>query len=86
MCKVLLLLEKHAFPAPRIHNLPNGDLLTDHQGKPVMLKPYIIGQVVDDLYEDQLNQLGSALAQLHQIPVPEGLPDQHGYMVKEYPQ
>ncbi len=86
LCDVLLLLEKHAFPAPRIHNLPNGDCLADHQGKPVMLKPYIIGQVVEDIDEDQSNQLGRALARLHEIPVLDDLPDQHGYMAKEYPQ
>lgn len=68
MDKVLLLLKIHAFPAPKIHNLPNGDLLTNHQGKPVMLKPYIIGQIVDDFYEHQLNQLGSALPNCMRFP------------------
>jgi len=86
MCKVLLLLEKHAFPAPKIQKLPNGELLTDFQGKPVILKPYIIGLVVDDLNDDQLNQLGCTLAEMHEISVPAGLPDQHGYILKEYPQ
>ena len=86
MCKVLLRLENRAFPAPRVRNLPNGDSLIVHQGKPVLLKPYIAGEVVEDLDQDQLNQLGSALAELHQISAPQGLPDQHGYMQKEVPQ
>jgi len=86
MCKVLLLLEKYAYPAPRIHYLPNGDMLTNHQGKPVLMKPFITGQVVDDIDEDQANQLGRALARLHEIPVLDDLPEQHGYMVKGYPQ
>ena len=51
-----------------------------------MLKHYIAGEVVDDLDQGQLKQLGSALAKLHQIPAPLGLPDQHGYMQKEVPQ
>ena len=33
MSKVLLMIDQHTFPAPRIHDLPNGDLLTDYQGK-----------------------------------------------------
>lgn len=86
MCKVLLRLEKRAFSAPRVRNLPNGDPLTNHHGKPVLVKPYINGEVVDDLDQGQLNQLGFTLAELHQISAPQGLPDQHGYMQKEVPQ
>ena len=86
MCKVLLLLEKYAYPAPRIHYLPNGDMLTNYRGKPALMKPFITGQVVEDIDEDQGNQLGRALARLHEIPVPDNLPEQHGYMVKGYPQ
>jgi homoserine kinase type II len=86
MCKVLLRLEKRAFPAPRIRNLPDGDPLIVHQGKPVLVKPYIAGEVFDDFNQDQLSQLGTALAELHQISAPQGLPDQHGYMKKELPQ
>jgi len=86
MCKVLLLLEKYVYPAPRIYYLPNGDMLTNYQGKPALMKPFITGQVVEDIDEDQGNRLGRALARLHEIPVPDNLPDQHGYMVKGYPQ
>jgi len=85
MCKVLVILERHAFPAPRIHKLPNGDLLSNIRGKPLLMKPYLTGQVVKNLDEDQGKQLGRALARLHEIPAPDDLPDQHGYMLKEYP-
>jgi homoserine kinase type II len=86
MGKVLLHLEKREFPAPRIRRLPNGDLLTDHHGKPVIVKPYITGKVIDNLDQGQLKQIGSALAQLHQISVPLDLPNQHGYMENEVPE
>ena len=86
MGKVLLHLEKRSFPAPRIRKLPNGELLTEHRGKPVVLKPYIAGEIVDDLDQGQLKQVGSALAQLHQISVPLDLPDRHGYMENEVPE
>ncbi|NHZ71945.1 MAG: phosphotransferase, partial [Aquificales bacterium] len=85
MSQVLLLLAEHEFPAPRIQPLANGSLLTAYQGKPIFLKPYITGQVIKDIDDDQLSQLGAALASLHEIPAPDYLPDKHMYVTETYP-
>jgi homoserine kinase type II len=85
MIKVLVLLAEYEYPAPRIQNLSNGDALTEYKGKPVLLKPYITGQVIKDLDESMVSQAGAALARLHKIPVPDYLPDSHTYEVKTLP-
>ncbi|OUS27784.1 hypothetical protein A9Q98_09285 [Thalassotalea sp. 42_200_T64] len=50
MGKLLLLLEEHDIPCTRLISQVNSDILTTHSDKPVMLKPYIEGQVHDSLY------------------------------------
>jgi homoserine kinase type II len=86
MIKVLLLLEKYGFPAPRLQNLDNGEVLTNYQEKLVLIKPFITGHVVKDLDEGKVSQVGAALARLHEIPAPDYLPDKHTYVVKTYPE
>ena len=83
--KVLLLLEKHEFPAPRLQKMANGEMLTKYQGKPVLVKPYITGYVESDIDDEKAKQVGTALAKLHEIPVPDYLPEKHYYVEITYP-
>lgn len=85
MSKVLRLLEKHKYPAPRIKTTVSGEALTKKKGKAVLIKPYIEGKVVRNLHESGIEQVGTALANLHEIPAPDYLPDQHMYVVENYP-
>jgi homoserine kinase type II len=85
MVKVLFLLERHEFPAPRVKFMANGEVLTKIQGKPVLVKSHIPGQVINVLDDHKLSQVGTALARLHEIPAPEFLPRQHPYIVQTYP-
>jgi homoserine kinase type II len=85
MIKVLRLLEKHKYPAPRIKTTVSGEALTKKKGKAVLIKPYIEGKVVRNLHESGIEQVGTALANLHEIPAPDYLPDQHMYVVENYP-
>ena len=84
LSRLLYLLEKYEFPAPRIRKLVNGDLITRHQGKPTLLKPYIVGLVVEKLDEDMISQVGAAMASLHEIPSPDYLPDHHAYGLETF--
>jgi homoserine kinase type II len=61
-------------------------VITTHQGKAVMLKSYIVGQVVRNLDENMLQQMGMALARLHQLPVPDFLHARPPYGLEELPQ
>jgi homoserine kinase type II len=63
----------------------NGETLTRHQGQSVLIRPYVTGQVIEDLDNDQVSQVGTALARLHEIPAPGDLPNQHMYVAETYP-
>jgi len=79
ICKLLGLLEEYKFPTTRVYKPANGDAVTSYHGKPVIIKSYIPGQVMDVLDEDMIKQVGTAMAELHQIPYPDYLQDRHAY-------
>ena len=85
LSRLLYLLEKYEFPTTRIRKLANGDVITRHQGKPTLLKPYIVGLVVEKLDEDMISKVGAAMASLHEIPSPDYLPDQLAYGLETFP-
>ena len=83
--KVLLLLEKHEYPAPRLQKLASGEVLTNYREKSVLVKPYITGYVEAEIDDEKAKQVGLAMAKLHEIPVPDYLPEQHSYVEITYP-
>lgn len=85
MIKILLLLEKHEYPAPRLIKMANGEVLTKYHEKSVLVKPYITGYVAAELDDEKAKQVGLALAKLHEIPAPDTLPDKHSYLENAYP-
>ena len=85
MIKILLLLEKHEYPAPRLIKMANGEVLTKYHEKSVLVKPYITGYVAAELDDEKAKQVGLALAKLHEIPAPDFLPDKHSYLENAYP-
>jgi len=85
MIKILLLLEKHEYPAPRLIKMANGEVLTKYHEKSVLVKPYITGYVAAELDDEKAKQVGLALAKLHEIPAPDYLPDKHSYLENAYP-
>lgn len=85
LCRLLHLLDKYEFPTNHIQKLVNGDEITSYHGKPVLLKPYIAGQVACKLDDDMLSQVGAAIAGLNKIPGPDYLPDHHEYGLETFP-
>ncbi len=83
--QLLLLLAEYQFPTTRLLSPVRGGLATMYMDKPVILKPYIAGQVCKDLDETMLGQIGAAMASLHQIPAPDFLPDKHSYGRQIFP-
>ena len=79
MGQLLLLLEDHDVPCTRLISLVNGDILTTHIDKPVILKAYIEGEVHESLNETMLSQVGIQVARLNQITPPAYLPTNHPY-------
>jgi len=85
MSKILLLLEKYEFPAPRIKKMANGEVLTKYHEKSVMVKPFLTGCVEAVINDEKAKQVGTALGKLHEIPVPDYLPDKHSHVDVTYP-
>lgn len=84
MGQLLLLLEEYAFPTTRLLSPHRRGLITMHRDKPVMIKTYIAGQVHRELDTTMLRQVGVTMATLHQIPVPDFLPDQQPYGAQHF--
>jgi homoserine kinase type II len=83
--KLLGSLKKHGFPTTRVQKSVNGDATTIFKGKPVILKPYIVGEVVEKLNENMVRQVGVAMANLHEVPDLDYLPGQHAYGLETFP-
>ena len=73
--QLLLLLAEHEFPTTRLLHPVKGGLTTMHKGKAVMLKAHIVGEMYQDLDEAMLRQIGAMMARLHQLPVPDFVPN-----------
>jgi len=52
----------------------DGALIVDHEGRPVIVKPYVAGTCFDVLPEQLLPVTGAALAAIHALSV-DGIPD-----------
>ena len=89
MGKLLLLLEAHNVPCNRLILPVNSEILTTFATadgiKPVILKDYIEGQVVEQLDESILSQVGTQVARLNKIPSPDYLPTNHPYGRQFFP-
>lgn len=85
LSRLLGSLNKHGFPATRVRKSVNGEATTSFQGKPVILKPFIGGQVVEKLNENMVRQVGAAMANLHDIKKPDYLPRKHAYGLETFP-
>ena len=76
---LLQWLGKHHFLTSQVHATITGEMVTQHAGKPVFVKKWLYGRVHENLTTDELVQIGTSMAQLHQIPVPNYLPKYHPY-------
>lgn len=77
-------LNLNHFTTSKIVKTINGSLATQWNDKPVLLKEYIEGDIIEDLSENLLIYLGSQMAQLHQIDVPDYLPRKLSYGVENF--
>lgn len=84
VAQLLLMLAEHDYPTTRIVVPVQGELVKIFREKPVMIKEYIPGNVFQELNETMLRQVGAAMAQLHQIPVPGFLSQRKPYGILHF--
>jgi homoserine kinase type II len=77
-------LEKYDFPTSKLIRDKNNKYINNYQGKPVFLKQYLTGSIVEEAGDQMLLQIGEMMAQLHHIPVLKGLPDYCLYGIKYF--
>ena len=82
LCAVLEYLEDHHFPTTRVVQTKNGESFIDYQGKPLYVKQFIAGDVVEKLNFLQLGEIGATLASLHEIPPCPGLLNRFSYGIE----
>ncbi|MCK5441470.1 MAG: phosphotransferase [Maribacter sp.] len=80
----LVYLDQHSFTTSKIVKTLKGELTTVWDQKPVLLKEYIEGDIIEDLSENQLTYLGGELAKLHGIEPPDYLPKGVSYGMEHF--
>lgn len=72
-------LATHNFYTTQVIHGLDGATQSLWQGKPVLLKSYLVGEVHDPLQRGEHEPLGRALGRLHQLPSPTFLPTELNY-------
>lgn len=62
----------------------SGQITSKFKQKPLILKNWVAGEIIQDLSEKMIIEAGKTLAKLHQIPVPDFLPKDHAYGVQTF--
>ena len=81
---LLRYLEERGFLTTRVVSASDGSLVSEHQGKPVIIKRYLEGSVPKQMQPSMLYRLGREIARLHQIEAPGGLPNRFAYGLKSF--
>ncbi len=84
LASFLVYLDQHNFTTSKIVNTLKGELTTVWNQKPILLKEFIEGDIIEDLSENQLTYLGGELAKLHGIKPPVYLPTGVSYGMEHF--
>ena len=74
LANLLDYLAKHDFNTSEIIPNSSGDLVTNWMGKPMMLKVFLDGDIIEDLPNHILENIGIKMGELHRIVAPAYLP------------
>jgi homoserine kinase type II len=79
LADLLTHLEAHGFKSSRVLATSRGDYLSLYRGKPILLKEFLHGDIIENLREETLFEIGATMAALHAVPVPEYMQNQFLY-------
>lgn len=86
LAKLLFHLEKHQFSTTQILRNKQGGMLGVFHEKPILLKSYLTGKVVEQFSDQLLVAIGTSIAHLNQIPAPDYLPNQCAFGIESFGQ
>jgi homoserine kinase type II len=84
LASFLVYLDQNNFSTSKIVKTLKGTLTDVWNQKPVLLKEFIAGDVIEDLSENLLTYLGGELAKLHGIEPPDYLPNGVSYGMEHF--
>jgi homoserine kinase type II len=84
LTRVLNYLESKRFPATRLVRTIAGHNFIDYKNKPVYIKQFLDGSVIRELDRPMLEQVGNAIARLHELKTPKGTPHEFAYGLEHF--
>jgi homoserine kinase type II len=81
---LLEYLEKNSFDTSKIIKTITGELVTISNGKPIIVKEFIQGNVIEYLPDNILKYIGEELSKLHQIKAPDSLSRELNYGIEHF--
>lgn len=79
LADLLRHLETHSFKSSQITSTANNESAFLWEGKPILLKSFLEGKIIEDLPLHLIELIGQELGKLHNIPPPDYLPKQLSY-------
>jgi len=86
LANLLIYLTDRGIRTSRVVVPPEEPIVILHDGKPVMLKHHVDGDIAANLTGDLLVQLGEEMARLHEISAPSYLPESFPYGRSYFPE
>ena len=82
LADLLTHLEANGFKSSRVMTTSSGDYLSSYEGKPILLKEFLQGEIIENLCEEMLFKIGASIADLHAVPVPEKMQNRFLYGIE----
>jgi homoserine kinase type II len=84
LAELLRYLEDQGFSTTQVIRASDGRLVTEHRGKPVLIKRYLEGFVAEEMTPKMIYRLGREMARLHRIEAPGSLPNRFAYGLESF--
>lgn len=81
---LLNYFESNGFSSSQVLKDTQGKVVALWKDKPLMLKKFIVGEVIADFSQGQLTYLGKELAKLHGLEAPDCLPENLSYGIEKF--
>ncbi|MEM6378711.1 MAG: phosphotransferase [Bacteroidota bacterium] len=84
LAHLLEYLSDAQFKTSQVVRTKKQETIIIRKERPIILKKYIEGKIIQDLSPSQLSLIGQQLAKLHQIPTPTYLPKTLAYGIEQF--
>lgn len=81
---VLDYLKANGFPATRLVRSVTDSNFISFKDKPVYIKQFLDGHVISELNAPMIEQVGNAIARLHELPAPDCVPHAFAYGLEHF--